>query len=97
MSVKLLGFLLLFFLLISCNPNQKKSTNISIVAYYVPSDDYPPEKLPLNQLTHIIFSFTKVIDGEMKFRKAETSDVLKKLVEQKYFHPDLKVMIESGY
>ncbi len=96
MSVKLLGFSLLFLLLISCKPNQKESSNISIVAYYVPSDDSPPEQLPLNQLTHIIFSFTKVIDGEMKFRKAETGDVLKKLVEQKHFHPDLKVMIACG-
>ena len=31
-----------------------------MLAYYVPSDDYPPEELPLDQLTHLIFSFTNV-------------------------------------
>ena len=33
---------------------------LQVLAYYVPSDDYPPEELSLGQLTHLIFSFTNV-------------------------------------
>ncbi|MFC3880345.1 glycoside hydrolase family 18 protein [Algoriphagus namhaensis] len=68
-----------------------------IMAYYVPERDYQPEKIPVEKLTHIIFSFTKVIDGEMKFQDEEsTGPKLAALVQQKERHPDLKVMIACG-
>jgi chitinase len=67
-----------------------------VMAYYVPEKDYQPEKLPLHQLTHIIYSFTNVIDGEMKFRDAENGEKLNSLVAQRKNHPDLKVMIACG-
>ncbi|MBD0850901.1 glycoside hydrolase family 18 protein [Maribacter arenosus] len=74
--------------------NQKKAP--VVMAYYVPEKDYQPEKLPLHQLTHIIYSFTNVIDGEMKFRDAENGEKLKSLVAQRKNHPGLKVMIACG-
>ncbi len=68
-----------------------------IMAYYVAERDYRPEKIPVEQLTHIIFSFTNVIDGEMKFRNEENSGPkLAALVEQKKRNPNLKVMIACG-
>ncbi|MHA7130843.1 glycoside hydrolase family 18 protein [Algoriphagus namhaensis] len=68
-----------------------------IMAYYVPERDFQPEKIPVEKLTHIIFSFTKVIDGEMKFRDEENSGPkLAALVAQKQRNPDLKVMIACG-
>ena len=72
-----------------------KTTKV-VMAYYVPEREYRPENLPLHQLTHIIFSFTNVIDGEMKFRDAENGEKLRKLAEQRENHPQLKVMIACG-
>ncbi|MGB7394445.1 MAG: glycoside hydrolase family 18 protein [Pricia sp.] len=68
-----------------------------IMAYYVPEHNFDAEKIPVERLTHIIFSFTHVIDGEMKFRKPEEAGPkLKAIVEQKNRNPDLKVMIACG-
>ncbi|MBR9998232.1 MAG: chitinase, partial [Cyclobacteriaceae bacterium] len=67
------------------------------MAYYVaPRDNYHPEELPLDQLTHIIFSITEVIDNEMKFKHEESSSKLSLLADQKRNHPHLKVMIACG-
>lgn len=73
-----------------------KEKQFAIMAYYVPEKNYQPEKLPLEQLTHIIFSFTNVIDGEMKFRNSKNGIKLDLLVAQKKQHPNLKVMIACG-
>ncbi len=71
--------------------------NIAIMAYYVPEKDYQPEKIPVEKLTHIIFSFSKVIDGEMRFKNPERDgQKLEQLVAQKSRNPELKVMIACG-
>ncbi|MGW9684075.1 glycoside hydrolase family 18 protein [Flagellimonas sp. 2504JD1-5] len=90
--------LLSIFLLISCTERTKEEEEhpFTVMAYYVPEEDYHPEKLPLEQLTHIIFSFTKVIDGEMKFQDPQTGEKLEQLVAQRKNHPHLKVMIACG-
>ncbi len=68
-----------------------------IMAYYVAERDYQPEKIPVEQLTHIIYSFTHVIEGEMKFSNEDTAGPkLEALVRQKDRNPDLKVMIACG-
>lgn len=67
------------------------------MAYYVPEKDYQPEKIPVEKLTHIIYSFTHVIDGEMKFRNPDVAGPkLEALVKQKERNPELKVMIACG-
>lgn len=67
------------------------------MAYYVPERDYKPEQIPVEKLTHIIYSFTHVIDGEMKFRKPEEAGPkLQALVAQKERNSNLKVMIACG-
>ncbi|MDR7130638.1 chitinase [Algoriphagus sp. 4150] len=67
------------------------------MAYYVPERNFKPEEIPVEKLTHIIFSFTHVIDGEMKFRNPEVSGpMLEALVGQKARNSDLKVMIACG-
>ena len=67
------------------------------MAYFVAVDDYKPENVPVEKLTHIIYSFSNVIDGLMKFRDPEASEEkLKELVSQKSRNPDLKVMIACG-
>ena len=77
-------------------PNVENTPEIVVMAYYVAEKDYQPEKLPLHQLTHIIFSFTNVIDGEMKFRNEESKEKLRQLVDQRKSHENLKVMIACG-
>ncbi|HET8736169.1 MAG TPA: glycoside hydrolase family 18 protein, partial [Pricia sp.] len=68
-----------------------------IMAYYVPERNFEPEEIPVEKLTHIIFSFTNVIEGEMRFRNPESAGPkLKALVQQKKRNPDLKVMIACG-
>lgn len=84
---------------ISCNDPQKKEINNNpvVMGYYVaPRYDYRPQNLPLNELTHIIFSFTEVIDNEMKFKHDSSGIKLKMLVKQKEKYPELKVMIACG-
>lgn len=92
----------------ACSPQTKEETSETaspevknpepvIMAYYVPERDYKPESIPVEKLTHIIFSFTNVIDGEMKFRREEVAGPkLEALVKQKERNPDLKVMIACG-
>ncbi|WP_026951701.1 glycoside hydrolase family 18 protein [Algoriphagus mannitolivorans] len=85
----------------ACTPQETKRNVVEhtpvIMAYYVPEKDYKPEEIPVEKLTHIIYSFTHVIDGEMKFRNPEEAGPkLQALVNQKERNPDLKVMIACG-
>lgn len=101
-------FLLLICVITSCNAPSTEPVDAStkaqysshdpvIMAYYVPERDFQPEKIPVEKLTHIIFSFTKVIDGEMKFQNEEVNGPkLQALVNQKARNPMLKVMIACG-
>lgn len=75
----------------------KSSRQPVIMAYYVPERNYQPEEIPVEKLTHIIYSFAHVIDGEMKFGKPEVAGPkLEALVKQKERNPDLNVMIAIG-
>jgi chitinase len=70
---------------------------VKIMAYYFPSrENFNPDILPLDKLTHIIFSFTEVLGNEMKFQNDSTGILLKTLVMEKKKHPNLKVMIACG-
>ncbi len=73
------------------------SQELNVMAYYFPSHGaYDPEKLPLDRLTHIIFSFTEVIGYEMKFPDDSSGIKLRMLVKLKKKHPHLKVMVACG-
>ncbi|SIO15450.1 glycoside hydrolase family 18 protein [Algoriphagus halophilus] len=103
-----LSFIFLLTLILSCSApienEQETSQNTGILtsdpvimAYYVAERDYQPGKIPVEKLTHIIYSFTNVIDGEMKFRNEDSAGPkLEALVKQKERNPDLKVMIACG-
>ena len=98
---KLTFFLALITLWVSCiQPKSAektiKDTPVNIMAYYVAKKGYEPETLSLEKLTHIIFSFSVVIDGEMKFRNEKSGELLERLVAQKEKYPHLKVMIACG-
>lgn len=100
-------YLLLAICMLGCAPKAKKQAEQTqqeipshepvIMAYYVAEPNYEPEKITVEKLTHIIYSFTNVIDGEMKFRNPEDAGPkLEALVKQKERNPDLKVMIACG-
>jgi chitinase len=77
--------------------NVDEQNPVNVMAYYMaPREDYRPQDLPLDKLTHIIFSFTVVIDNEMKFEHPGLGEKLSQLVDQKKNHPHLKVMIACG-
>lgn len=69
---------------------------VNIMAYYVAKKGYEPEFLKLEKLTHIIFSFSVVVDGKMQFPNEKSGELLKRLVKQKEKYPHLKVMIACG-
>ncbi|WOD44671.1 glycoside hydrolase family 18 protein [Hwangdonia lutea] len=102
--MKLIKYSIVFILSLSTSSINTKAVldenqtekPIAVMAYYVPEKDYKPETLPLNQLTHIIFSFTKVIDNEMKFNNDSYGEKLRQLVAQRKKHPNLKVMVACG-
>ncbi len=72
------------------------SSEIAIMAYYMARNNYAPEEIPVGKLTHIIFSFTQVIDNKMAFRNPESGEKLRQLVIQKQRNPGLKVMVACG-
>ena len=106
MSGKMNKYCIFLFIALALSACAQKQTGLeapegpedpfSVMAYYVAEKEYHPDKLPLGKLTHIIFSFTNVIDGEMKFRNEKSAEKLKMLVAQKKDHPHLKVMIACG-
>lgn len=106
-STQLLPFLALFFIFGCSNQSTEQAEQSQgldspasspvVMAYYVPERDYKPEEIPVEKLTHIIYSFSHVIEGEMRFRNPEEAGPkLEALVQQKERNPDLKVMIACG-
>lgn len=92
--------LFIFLPLLQCkektitNSNDKNS--IAIMAYYMPKSGFKAEDIPLEKLTHIIFSFSHIVDGEMKFSNPENKENLKQLIAQKSRNPKIKIMIACG-
>ncbi len=79
-----------------CINQEDRQSGPAIMAYYVPGGNYKPADIPVEKLTHIIFSFTEVIDNEMAFKNDSYSIKLEELVKQKERNPELKVMIACG-
>ena len=93
----ILSVVLLSVLILSCHRRKPDEKGVQVMAYYYTRwQNFNPETLPYDKLTHIIFSFTEVIDGEMKFPEDTLGLMLKKLVKQRKKHPDLKVMVACG-
>jgi len=95
-TVSLVLFVSVFY---SCKTfdSQDSDDGLNVMAYYYPSrGDFDPGKLPLDKLTHIIYSFTEVIDNEMKFKDDSSEIKLRMLVKQRRKHPHMKVMIACG-
>jgi chitinase len=82
----------------SCKVRDKTAMEpgIKVLAYYFPHGNIAPGRLKLDKLTHIIYSFTEVIDNKMEFPDDSSAIKLKMLVREKRNHPHLKVMVACG-
>ena len=101
--IRILALVCAVQLAVSCDgPNEDTTersaeSKLMVMAYYYANwRNAEVDELPFDKLTHIIYSFTEVIDDEMKFKNDSSGLVLTKLVEKKEAHPHLKVMIASG-
>jgi chitinase len=93
----ILSVILIAVLILSCHRRKPDEKGGQVMAYYYTRwKNFNPETLPLDKLTHIIFSFTEVIDGEMKFPGDTLGLMLKRLVKERKKHPNLKVMVACG-
>jgi len=95
-TISLILFVSIFY---SCKTVDSPSAGdgVDVMAYYYPArGNFESGKLPLDKLTHIIYSFTEVIDNEMKFKNDSSEIMLRMLVKEKRKHPHLKVMIACG-
>ncbi len=73
-SIILSKYLLVFVLPLFLFSGKKEAKDpMAVMAYYVPSDNYALESIPFEKLSHIIFSFTEVIDNQMKFKREGSS------------------------
>jgi len=76
---------------------KEDSKEFCLMAYYMPSEQtIDVNELPLDQLTHIIYSFTEVVDNQMVFVNGISDVPLMQLVESKTNNPKLKVMLACG-
>lgn len=101
--IRILALVCVVQLAVSCDgPNEDTTersaeSKLMVMAYYYANwRNAEVDELPFDKLTHIIYSFTEVINDEMKFKNDSSGLVLTKLVEKKEAHPHLKVMIASG-
>lgn len=97
MKLLKINLLVLSIVLLGACECNKPQGQLHVMAYSMaPDEGFFPEQLPLEKLTHIIYSFTKVIDNQMKFADTLEHENLKLLVAQKQNYPRLKVMIACG-
>lgn len=103
MQKMILPLLLLFHTVTGCGSvpdaegKQKPddSSHFRIVGYYLgPAADV--EKYDYAQLTHVIFCFTQLNGNGIAFEDSLGEKTLRRLVEQKKKHPQLKVMVALG-
>lgn len=91
----MIALMLLVIVQFGNGQDSREENSFAVAAYYVPQRNISPDQLPLDQLTHIIYSFSRVRDGEMKVHE-RAGDIIKELVKQKDKYPDLKVMVACG-
>lgn len=90
---------LFLFLLIApggiLNSAAQSPTEFRVVGYYsgttIPVDSFETEKL-----THLIFCFGNLRENRLCINSAADSSTIKRMVELKNKHPELKVMLSLG-
>ncbi|MGB4902572.1 MAG: glycoside hydrolase family 18 protein [Saprospiraceae bacterium] len=83
----------LFILLYSVSFAQKQPYHI--IAYYTGNGEVI-NQYPVEQLTHIIYSFLKIQNDTLTFKSPKQEESLIQLVELKKRNPELKIMVSVG-
>jgi len=73
----------------------QSSRDFSVIAYYT-GDDKAIDRYPVDQLTHLIFSFGHLKAGRFHIDNARDTTTIKHLVGLKETYPDLKIMLSLG-
>ena len=94
MKVSKLLWLAVFICLYVTSVSQKKAP-YNIIAYYTGNGELI-KQYPVDKLTHIIYSFLRLRNDTLVFRRPEQENTLKQLVELKEKYPALKIMISIG-
>ncbi len=95
-------YLLLFFFML-CSPKEDKNdlrkdgdpSPFRIIAYYAGPPDLI-DSFDYQNITHLIFSFGHLKGKDLHIGSAADSTTIKKMVQLKAKHPDLKVMLSLG-
>lgn len=82
-------------LLLFVHLSARGQNDFSVIAYYT-GDDKKIDRFEVDKLTHIIFSFCHLEDGELHVDNAQDSTTIKYLVSLKKTHPKLKIMLSLG-
>uniref|UniRef100_F4C1H4 chitinase n=1 Tax=Sphingobacterium sp. (strain 21) TaxID=743722 RepID=F4C1H4_SPHS2 len=90
------GLLIALVSLISLtNLSAQQRRDFSVIAYYT-GNDKQIDQFEINKLSHIIFSFCHLKDGELHVDNAKDSTTIQYLVSLKKNHPKLKIMLSLG-
>ncbi len=88
-------FLLLFCLLYSFTLVYSQQKSITVIAYYSGGPEQVAQ-LPVEKLTHIIFSFGHLKGNQFDIGSKRDSSTIQNLVLQKKRNPNLKVILSLG-
>lgn len=88
----LIAFVSLFLF---TNLSAQVDNDFSVIAYYT-GNDKQIDQFEVTKLSHIIFSFCHLEDGELHVDNAKDSTTIKYLVSLKKRHPKLKIMLSLG-
>lgn len=73
----------------------KPKSNITVIAYYA-GDSAHIDAYPIEELTHIIYSFTHLKGNEISVANKRDSATIKHLVSLKKRNPGLKIILSMG-
>ena len=78
-----------------CSAAAALSQKPLVIAYYT-GDAEKIHSYPVSGLTHIIYSFLELKQGELSFKREGQKDILRTLVKLKDTNPGLKIMVALG-
>lgn len=87
--------LLLFFLFYSISLPAQQKQSYKIIAYATGKAE-TIKQYPIENLTHIIYSFLKMQNDTLTFHNEDQKKSVRQLVELKKIYPQLKIMVSVG-
>ncbi len=89
------SFYLVLFIGIGNTGFSQTAKKIDVIAYYT-GDEQQIDHYPVSKLSHIIFSFCHLKDGQLHVDNARDTATIRHLVSLKKQYPSLKIMLSLG-